>query len=168
MNEGFRPTAIGGSDNHKPDASATKPSAVGAPTTVVFAQNLSERAILDAIRAGRVFIDVEGTTDRLLDLTAVAGDQTAGMGETIVAADGDLIRFHASLRNLPAGRIEVIEDGQILAEAAAVAPGARDATLDFPWTSNGARHWLRLNARDVEGRLVLIGNPIYVNFPERV
>jgi len=70
---------------------------------VVFAQNLSERAILDAIRAGRVFIDVEGTRDRLLDLTAVAGDQKAGMGETIVAADGDLIRFHASLQNLPGG-----------------------------------------------------------------
>jgi hypothetical protein len=134
---------------------------------VVFAQNLSERAILDAIRAGRVFIDVEGTTDRLLDLTAMAGDQKAGMGETIVAADGDLIRFHARLENLPGGRIEVIEDGQVLAEAADVVPGATDAALGFPWTSNGARHWLRLNARDAEGRLVLIGNPIYVNFPER-
>ncbi len=167
LNEGFRPTAIGGSDNHKPDASATKPSAVGAPTTVVFAHNLSERAILDAIRAGRVFIDVEGSGDRLLDLTAAIGDRKAGMGETFVAANGDLIGFHASLQNLPGGRIEVIADGQILAEAAEVAPGARDAVLDFPWTSDGARHWLRLNARDAEGRLVLIGNPIYVNFAER-
>ena len=45
--------------------------------------------------------------------------------------------------------------------------GATDATLDFPWTSDGAPHWLRLNARDAEGRLVLIGNPIYVNFAGR-
>jgi hypothetical protein len=134
---------------------------------VVWADNLTERAILDAIRVGRVFIDVEGTSDRLLDLTARVGERKAGMGETITAADGELIRFHAHLQNLPGGKIEVIEDGHVLADAAIVAQGARDATLDFPWTSNGARHWLRLNARDAEGRLVLIGNPIYVNFAER-
>ena len=167
LNEGFRPTAIGGSDNHKPDANAVKPSAVGAPTTVVHAPNLSERAILDAIRAGRVFIDVEGTPDRLLELTAKVGEATTVMGDAIAAAAGEVIAFHARLENLPGGEIEVIEDGQVIADAAQVAPGATGAMLDFSWTSNGARHWLRLNARDAEGRLVLIGNPIYVNFAKR-
>ncbi len=166
LNEGFRPTAIGGSDNHKPDADAAKPSAVGAPTTVVYAENLSERAILDAIRAGRVFIDVEGSGDRLLDLTAMIGTRKVGMGEAVPAAKGERIGFHARLENLPGGKIEVIEDGQVTADAAVV-EGARDAELDFPWTSDGQRHWLRLNARDADGRLVLIGNPIYVNFAER-
>jgi len=94
----------------------------------------------------------------------VAGERKAGMGESLAAADGELIRFHARLQNLPGGKIEVIEDGQVIADAALVAPGAMGAVLDFPWTSNGERHWLRLNARDAEGRLVLIGNPIYVNF----
>jgi hypothetical protein len=61
LNKGFRLTGIGGSDNHDVDIPPDARSAVGRPTTVIHAQELSEHAILDAIRAGHVFIDVEGT-----------------------------------------------------------------------------------------------------------
>lgn len=167
LDEGFRPTAIGGSDNHKPDDGGAKPSSVASPTTVVWAENLSERAILDAIAGGRVFVDVVGAGDRVLELTAKVGGRTLHMGESIAAADGEVIAFHARLEGLVGGKIEVIEDGQVMADAAVRFSGDAAASLDFPWTSDGARHWLRLNARDAEGRLVLIGNPIYVNFAER-
>ena len=33
----------------------------------------------------------------------------------------------------------------------------------FTWASDGGRHTLRANVRNADGKLVLIGNPIYVN-----
>jgi hypothetical protein len=35
--------------------------------------------------------------------------------------------------------------------------------MSFDLPGDGARHWVRLNVRDREGRLTLVGNPIYVN-----
>ena len=58
LNKGFRLTGVGGSDNHDGDLPLDSRSAVGRPTTVIYAPVLSERAILDAIMAGHVFIDV--------------------------------------------------------------------------------------------------------------
>ncbi len=74
LNEGFRLTGVGGSDNHDADYPPQRRSAVGHPTTVVFAENLSERAILDGIRAGHVFVDVEGSGSRVLEFTAHFGE----------------------------------------------------------------------------------------------
>ena len=70
MNEGFRLTALGGSDNHDADSKAQTYSAIGHPTTVIYAANLSEDAILDAIRAGHVFVDAQGSKDRIIEFTA--------------------------------------------------------------------------------------------------
>ncbi len=64
LNNGFRLTGLGGSDNHDSDLKAGTYSAIGHPTTVIHAANLSENAILDAIRAGHVFVDAEGSKDR--------------------------------------------------------------------------------------------------------
>jgi hypothetical protein len=32
----------------------------------------------------------------------------------------------------------------------------------FKETSDGKRHWIRIDVRDADGNLALIGNPIYV------
>jgi hypothetical protein len=164
LNEGHRPTAIGGSDNHKPDADPIKASAVGAPTTVVWAENLSERAILDAIRAGRVFVDVEGTGERVLELTAGHAGAWAMMGETLAAPAGAQVRFTVRVRGLAGARLDVIQDGAhgiALADAATVGD---DVSLDFSLPSDGARHWVRADVRSSDGaRTLMIGNPIYLN-----
>ena len=164
LNEGYRPTAIGGSDNHKPDLDPVKASAVGAPTTVVFAENLSERAILDAIRGGRVFVDVEGTGDRVLELTAGHAGAWAMMGETLAAPAGAQVRFTVRVRGLADARLDVIMDGAhgvALADAAIVGD---DASLDFSLPSSGARHWVRVDVRSSDGaRTLMIGNPVYLN-----
>jgi hypothetical protein len=38
-----------------------------------------------------------------------------------------------------------------------------DVTRGFDWRSDGNRHWLRADVRDADGRLLLLGNPIYLN-----
>ncbi len=69
-------TAIGGSDNHD----ALLPNGIGTPTTVVYADSLSEAGIVAALRRGRVFIDIAGTRDRALDFTATSGSAAGSHG----------------------------------------------------------------------------------------
>ena len=165
LNEGHRPTAIGGSDNHKPDVDFEGPVSVGSPTTVVWAENLSERAILDAIRGGRVFVDVEGTRDRMLELTARCGDAVAMMGQGLTAPAGAAIEFTLRVQNLAGARVDVVMDGVRGAALAGARVDSDDATLTFTLPSDGARHWLRVDIRsgDEAARTLMIGNPIYLN-----
>ena len=155
LNAGYRITAVGGSDNHDAGIDPRKPAAIGRPTTVVHADALSTPAILAGLRAGRVFIDTDGTRERLLDLTAGSAEANAVMGGRLAAPAGRLVHFAAAVSGLPGGRLELVEDGVALAVP---------ASLVVDWTSDGARHWFRLNGRTPDGRLVLIGNPIYVNW----
>ena len=165
LNEGWRLTAIGGSDNHDASLPPTTFSAIGRPTTVVEAANLSETAILAAIRAGRVFIDLDGPGRRVLDLEAKAADRSANMGGTLVAGAGEAVSLFILVRGVDAGRLEVVEDGKVVAGPVDAVVTAGDIVRPFALTADGKRHWVRINVRDAAGRLMLIGNPIYLRPP---
>ena len=83
LNQGYHLTGIGGSDNHDADIPVPGPGSIGYPTTVVQAADLSTPSILAGLRAGHVFIDTEGTRDRVLEYSASAGDRSAAMGDTL-------------------------------------------------------------------------------------
>ncbi|HJU40453.1 MAG TPA: PHP domain-containing protein, partial [Tahibacter sp.] len=59
-------------------------------------------------------------------------------------------------------RVELIEDGKVSAIPGDRAIASNDQTLAFDWPGDGARHWRRVNVRGADGKLVLIGNPVYV------
>ncbi|SFW76011.1 CehA/McbA family metallohydrolase [Luteibacter sp. UNCMF366Tsu5.1] len=163
LNAGLRITAIGGSDSHvgSDDARDEFAGTIGTPTTVVHARELSMEAILDGIRAGHVFIDTEGTRDRSLDVTASTGIAKAGMGDAIdVPSGADL---HLSLRTeaLQGKKIAVTLDGKALPDYAQVIPA--NGRLDIDWRSDGKPHWLRVDVRAADGKLLILGNPVYVN-----
>ncbi len=151
LNRGLRITGIGGSDNHDPSLAPEVPSAVGRPTTLIEAAELSETAILAGIRGGRVAIDLEGTSDRTLDLIARSGGASAVMGGALTAKAGESVEFEVQVQGLAACRIEVIRDSEIVADQAR-----------FSLAADGAAHWVRVNLRDGDGRLLMIGNPIYL------
>ncbi|WP_242920240.1 CehA/McbA family metallohydrolase [Caulobacter sp. CCUG 60055] len=171
LNEGVRLTAVGGSDNHDPGAPRDRPSAVGRPTTAIWARDLSVPALLDGLRAGRAFVDVDGTRGRMIELSGAASSGRSGprvaMGGDLAALAGARVRFEGRLAGVEGGRIEAVLDGRLLSVPGARGVEGEASTLAFDWRSDGRRHWLRLNGRDARGRLVLIGNPIYVNFPPR-
>ncbi len=87
LDEGYRITAIGGSDDHRAgtDQGSTA-SPVGSPTTLVYADALSEAAILDAVAAGRAVVQLRGPDDPFVELTARAGDDVASLGETVAGS----------------------------------------------------------------------------------
>ncbi|WP_269713842.1 CehA/McbA family metallohydrolase [Caulobacter sp. NIBR2454] len=150
LNAGYRLTAIGGSDNHDADQ-VDGWGAIGRPVTVIQAAELSTPALLDGVRAGRVFIDMDGVKGRTLDLTARAGEASAAMGGVLAVRAGTKVRFAVQSAGVEGARIEVVTDG-------VKAPGEAAFERNFA----KGRHWVRVNIRAADGRLLLIGNPIYV------
>jgi hypothetical protein len=163
LNEGFRITAVGGSDNHQPDTDGATHPRVGYPTTAIFAENLSERAILDGIRAGRVFIDIEGVPGRALELTAVCANEAAVMGQGLAAPAGAEVAFTVRVQGAAGGRLDVVMDGRHGAALPDALVESNDAVFSFVLPSDGARHWLRADVRAPDrAHTWLIGNPIYL------
>lgn len=155
LNAGHRITAVGGSDNHDAGLAADTDGAVGRPTTVVHAAELSTAGVLAGIRAGRVFIDLDGTKDRMLDLAARSRAGQAAMGGVLAAKPGEAVAFTASVTGGDLSSLEVIRDGAKL-------PVTAGPTGAFTVTMGDKASWVRLNLRDAQGRLLLIGNPIYL------
>ncbi len=155
LNRGFRITGIGSSDNHDPDTPRPGSAPIGRPSTVVRARELSQPAILDGIRAGNVFIDVQGTRDRMLEVAAVSGKTRVAMGETITAPAAT-IQVEALVTGVDAGTVQLIANGKEHARAP-LAPATR---LDIPRTA--ACGWIAVNVLGPEDRKLLIGNPVYI------
>jgi hypothetical protein len=162
LSEGFRVTAVGGSDNHNASYEPGHESAVGRPTTVVWAKDLSEAAVLEGIRAGHVFVDVLGSRDRSIEFAAAEGSQTAMMGDVLKAPAGTRVKFSLTMVGLAGAHAEVVRDGVATALGEA-AKGAREMR-EFEDVSDGNRHWVRVNVRGEDGGLLVLGNPVYLNF----
>jgi len=155
LNLGRRITAIGGSDNHDAGIPHDKPSAIGRPATVIHAEGLSNAAILAGLRAGRVFIDLDGTRDRMLDLLARADGLEVAMGGVLTATPGERVSFVATVAGVDPAGLEVVQDGaRIVPEILAAG--------EFSIRMGQRPGWVRVNVRDGAGRLLLIGNPIYL------
>jgi len=164
LNKGYRITGVGGSDNHNADLPPDARATIGHPTTVIYASELSEHAILNGIRAGHVFIDTEGTHDRMLGFTAKAGNDEATMGDTLHVPAGQPIHFTVKMTALQGAHAEVIEDGTATTLLDETPSAQSDETRTFDFPSDGKRHWFRINIRSATDRLLVVGNPIYVNF----
>lgn len=80
LNKGAHTAAIGGSDDHRAgkDLASTQ-SAIGSPTTMVFARELSVAGILEGIRAGRTVVKLQDPSDPMIDFTT----DVAPRGDTV-------------------------------------------------------------------------------------
>jgi hypothetical protein len=157
-------TAIGGSDSHNALKPLDQVGSIGSPTTVVYAAELSTAAILAGIRAGHVFIDLTASKDRLLEFTARATNQSASMGDALSAPPGSAVDFSTHIAGAQGATVTVLEDGEPLAGRQPNPINSADQTVPFQWKSDGRRHWFRIDVRGPDGKLWLLGNPIYLNW----
>lgn len=164
LNRGFHLAGIGGSDNHSPVAHPPPgPGSVGYPTTVIFARELSEDAIVDGIRAGHAFVDLEGTRDRQLEMTGHAGSLAAMMGDGLKVRAGEEVTFNVHTAHVAGARLEIVEDGEVRDDLGAKI-GSDDETKTFTLRADANHHWIRANVRAADAKLLLVGNPIYFEF----
>jgi hypothetical protein len=166
--QGHRLTAIGGSDNHHADWPPEKPGSVGYPTTVIFARSLSVADILDGVRSGRVFIDATGSRDRLLDVNARTGSASAAMGGDLEPHNGDAVSLEVRTAHCEDGSVHFIVDGESSADLPSLSISSADQILRAEWHADGRRHFLRVEVRDANDRLLLLGNPIYFGYAKEM
>ncbi|HEX5284329.1 MAG TPA: CehA/McbA family metallohydrolase [Bryocella sp.] len=160
---GHRLTAIGGSDNHQPLLPPNATNAVGHPTTVVYARELSTAAILGGIRSGRVFIDVAGTRNRLLDMSGHTSSASAVMGGLLAAKAGEQIDVEAEIDGGDGDSAQLIEGSGQGSNNPTQAVHGDHASLHWAVTAGSGRSWFFVEVRDASGQVLLLGNPIYVN-----
>ncbi|MDP9238823.1 MAG: CehA/McbA family metallohydrolase [Chloroflexota bacterium] len=102
LKRGERMIAVGGSDSHCiPPAKMTQPNGPGEPCTWVYIEGaLTERAVLDAVARGNVFIS-EAPNGPFIELRADAdGDGVFEVlqGDRIDVPAGAAVRFHVKYR----------------------------------------------------------------------
>jgi hypothetical protein len=154
LNEGHRITAIGGSDDH----GARSPRGhIGTPATVVYARELSEPAVLDGIRAGRVYVRTRGPGGPALSLVGATDEAHAPMGGTLkVANAGTSVRLTMRAVGAAAQRAEIVRDGEVVATLAVV---TADEELSYTLTMTPGQ-WVHVRLRDAEG-ITAFTNPVY-------
>ena len=168
LKQGRRITAIGGSDNHDAtDTAGAKQSPIGKPATVVYATELSTKAVIAGVKSGRVFIDVAGMPGAILDVEAAAGTQRAVMGGELQLAEGETGAIVVSTSDVPVrARFAFVSENLTVQDANPVPTPAgyvRSASqVRFTLKPGSAFGYIRPEVRDETDKLLLLGNPIYV------
>ena len=154
LNSGQHVTAIGGSDDHHAES-------IGTPTTVIYMKELSVQGLLDGMRSGRVFIDIEGNKNRFLDLSATNRENNVYMGGVLKAKPSDTINLTTFVRGVSGGKIEFIIDGKLNPKLNREILSDNE-TVHATWETDDNRHSIYIKVRDKDEKLVLVGNPVYV------
>lgn len=152
LRSGRRVTAIGESDWHRGDAP------IGRPALRVRAAELSTRAILAGVAAGRAVVMASSALPPPV-LTVGAGEWRASVGAEARVAPGELVAVHVEL---PApvyvgGRVELVWNGETVATA--VVPDSQTVRFDrYPM----APGYLRVHVIGSGGEPLAITNPVFV------
>jgi predicted metal-dependent phosphoesterase TrpH len=166
LRDGHRLAAIGGSDSHNATNPPGPPGSIGWPTTAVEADELSVRAILNGIRAGRTFVDLTASHDKAVDFEAESSGATARMGGSLHAVAGGAIHVRVHTVDCAGLRVHLLVDGADLAGAAPMPVDSASDPIEATIQIGAGRHWLRVEVRDSDGTLALLSSPLYINFPD--
>jgi hypothetical protein len=148
LNQGHRLAFTSGTDNH-----GRNPNATHLAFNVVYADDLSEREILRAIRAGHSYL----SSGARLDLTATSGDASALMGDALKVARAATVHVTAGWDDSPpAAELALIVDG-VAKEKREVAANGSQA-----WELKGEdARWCLLTLRSSDQTMLAMTNPIY-------
>lgn len=150
LNRGYRLALTAGTDNHGGDMG-------GEPYgfNVVQADDLTEHAILSAVRAGRLYL----SSGPRLALTAAVNGQTFGIGDTVNAANGAEFRLNAQWQAAPPdAQLSLIVDGVPSSTVRVGTEGAHAWTL-----KGGSGKWGVVTLRRADGVMLALTNPIYLD-----
>jgi len=160
LNQGYQITAIGGSDDHSGGFGGAQP---GSPTTVVWAENLSEKSLLEGVKSGKVYLKTDRANDPDITFYAESGDQKWQMGSTIPIDNysNEPILFHLTTASRDHLAAEWILNGEIIDlqdPPQILENGQVRFTYELEEPVEG---WLRLNLRR-DQKITAITNPVYM------
>lgn len=151
LNEGYRLTAVSGTDLHGPP-----PADARGALNVVYAEELSERAIIAAIKAGRSY--VSGGPKLLLTARTASGRE-AMIGDTVTSEEmqGAPVTVTARWRNgHEHDGIRFVVDGKVYREKIVGVAG------ELTWQlAPGQVKWCNVELREANDDLWAVTNPIF-------
>jgi MYXO-CTERM domain-containing protein len=163
LDAGYKIAAVGGSDDHTAGIGETQTgSPIGSPTTLVWADELSEAAIMDGVAHGRTEVLVRGPDDPVIDLTV----HDPGTGEDVmiggtVAGVSDIeVAVHVEGADPAAGQsLQIFRDG-VKADSVPVDAASYDHTFHYPAVGGPER----FRAELLEGgQAIVITSHVYVD-----
>jgi len=176
---GHRLTAIGGSDYHQPASLMPEgPFVLARPTTVLWLTELSEQAVIAALKAGRAYISEAPGGPHLLIMVngvnmgeKICADRVRGVAE-IGGAKGDFLHWidASGVREkilIESDDFQAGFDGEVngFLRAEIVAGASRQRLLNEANNALGARGWpLGLTRSDIASQALrrAVSNPVYV------
>ena len=87
------------------------------------------------------------------------------MGGVLQVPAGHSVSFVVQIAACPRATAVLFLDGHETPVLPPLKTSLGNENLPFSWTSDGNAHWLRAEVRDSNGSLMLVSNPIYINFP---
>ena len=154
LNEGRRLVMTAGSDAHGPKSYERGPG-----FNVVYADELSEPAILRALARGHHYL----SSGPALHLHADAGDDAAVMmGDTLTVNGDDDVRqnvhIHADWADAPPEcTLRLVVNGAVYAQSVVTPRGEKDWTIP----ANGVR-WCTIELRSQDEIMLAVANPIFL------
>ena len=85
------------------------------------------------------------------------------MGDTLQATAGTVVQVSTHVVGCQSARIVLLGQGNSEPLAQALL-ATNDETSAFELRADGARRWLRVEVRALDGVPLLIGNPFYLNY----
>jgi hypothetical protein len=76
------------------------------------------------------------------------------------ARAGTAVRFTVTAKGVDGGRLRIFDNGRQVTPELAQDGNAAHFTLP----GDGKRHWVRVDVLGSDGRLLLLGNPVYLNW----
>ena len=156
LRQGRRVAAVGVSDWHRGDAP------VGSASVRVWASELSTRAILDSIRAGRVVVMIDGATPPP-EVRVWSRTNEARIGETLSVKVGDAyqVALAAEASIYQGARAELFWNG----ERAATAPIVEGRARFERFASTDG--YLRVHVLAASGAPIAVTNPVWLRTDPR-
>ncbi len=162
LNEGYRITAVGGSDHH---VSQPRPGEristerLGWPRNYIYASQLSGAALLEGLRQRQVYVSMGPQ----VTFQAQAEGRIYDIGADLGTVEG-VIEFQAKVVDCPDPAFaQIIKNG---GDVVTVAVKRGQARLGFTdWASAAEPAWYRLDVYGEDGRMLAITNPIFTGPP---
>ena len=154
---GRHTVGLGSSDWHRLD------HPIGMASVRVWAAELSERAVLDGLRAGRVVVMADGATPPP-ELVVRSGSASARVGESITVARDGAVRVEVTVPPaVTRGRVDLVHDS-VVVESAAIAAGGGPIRFERTITKDG---YLRVHVHGPDGAPLAVTNPVFLEGTRR-
>jgi hypothetical protein len=150
VSSGRRITGVGSSDWHRDS------NPVDRAHVRVYADALTEPAILDAIRAGRVIV-MRAATDSTPAIIVKTGHTTAGIGDTLTLGINDQVAIEVRAPGFAGGSLRIVSNANVLMTV----PVGPDATARVRRRLPAG--YVRFELQALDATMVAVTNPVYLS-----